>query len=112
MKCKGKGATRDMNAESHAPSYRVWTAQTPDEWMEGNAPAVIGGISWEGSMGRSILRYKRLGEAYPSGIGLWGSLLQETGKKYVCISHKTLRMIKASVLPAIVKKGESLIFVS
>ena len=101
-----------MNAESHAPSYRVWTAQTPDEWMEGNAPAVIGDISWEGSMGRSILRYKRLGEAYPSGIGLWGSLLQETGKKYVCISHKTLRMIKASVQPAFVKKDESSIFVS
>ena len=101
-----------MKAESHAPSYRVWTAQTPDEWMEGDAPAVIGDTSWEGSMGRSILRYKRLGEAYPSGIGLRGSLLQETGKKYVCISHETLRMIKASVLLAFVKKGESLIFVS
>ena len=101
-----------MNAESHAPSYRVWTAQTPDEWMEGNAPAVIGDISWEGSMGRSILRVKRLGKTYPSGIGLWGSLLQETGKKYVCISHKTLRMIKASVLLEFVKKGESLFFVN
>ena len=111
MKCKGTGAARDMNAESHAPSYRVWTAQTPDEWMEGNAPAVIGDISWEGSMGRSMLRYKRLGEAYTSGNILWGSLLQETGKKYVCINHETLRMIKASVLPAIVKKGESLILV-
>ena len=102
MKCKGTGAAGDMNAESHAPSYRVWTAQTPDEWMEGNAPAVMGDISWEGSMGRSMLRYKRLGEAYPSGIGLWGPLLQETGKKYVCISHETLRMIKASVLLAFI----------
>ena len=89
MKCKGTGATRDMNAESHAPSYRVSTAQTPDEWMEGNAPAVIGDISWEGSMGRSILRCKRLGEAYPSGIGLWGSLFQETGKIYVYQSRDT-----------------------
>ena len=106
MKCKGPRAARDMKAESHAPSYRVWTAQTLDEWMEGNAPAVIGDISWEGSMGRSKLRYKRLGEAYPSGIGLWGSLLQETGKKYVCISHETLRMIKASALQAVVNKGE------
>ena len=112
MKCQGMGATRDMNAESHAPSYRVWTAQTPEEWMEGDAPAVIGNISWEGSMGRSILRIKRLGKAYLSGIGWWVTLIQETGKKYVCISHETLRMIKASVLPAFVKKGESLIFVS
>ena len=41
--------------------------------MEGDAPAVIGDTSWEGSMGRSILRYKRLGEAYPSGEnkGIW-----------------------------------------
>ena len=67
---------------------------------------------WQsGSMDRKILR-KRLGEAYPRGIGLWGSLLQETRKKYMCISHATLRMIKASVLLAFVKKGESLIFVS
>ena len=55
---------------------------------------------------------KRLGEADPRGIGLWGSLFQETGKKYMCISHETLKMIKASVLLAFVKKGESLIFVS
>ena len=55
---------------------------------------------------------KRFGEVDPRGIGLWGSLLQETRKKYMCISHATLRMIKASVLLAFVKKGESLIFVS
>ena len=57
MKSKRMGATRDMNAESHAPSYRVWTAQNLNEWIEGNAPAVIGDISSEGSMGRSILRF-------------------------------------------------------
>ena len=33
MKCQGMEATRDMNAKSHAPSYRVWTAQTPDEFV-------------------------------------------------------------------------------
>ena len=67
---------------------------------------------WQsGSMDRKILR-KRLGEAYPRGIGLWGSSIQETRKKYMRISHATLRTIKASVLQAFVKKGESLIFVS
>ena len=67
---------------------------------------------WQsGSMDRKYCE-KRLGEAYPRGIGLWGSLLQETRKKYMCISHATLRMIKASVLLAFVKKGESLISVS
>ena len=47
---------------------------------------------------------KRLGEAYPRGIGLWGSLIQETKKKYMCISHATLRMIKASALQAFAMK--------
>ena len=71
--------------------------------MEGDAPAVIGDTSCGGSMGRSVLRYKRLGEAYPSGIGLRGSLLQETGKKYVCISHETLRMIKVPPMDFLTK---------
>ena len=31
--------------------------------------------------------------------------MEETGKKYMCISHETLRMIKTSVLLVFVKKG-------
>jgi len=57
-------------------------------------------------MDRSIDAKKAWG-IVPRGIGFWGSLVQETRKIYTCISYETLRMIKASVVLAFVKKGES-----